>query len=46
MLLLEHIYKTYYVGDETVHALDDASLHVKPKGLWQSAGLRAPAKRR
>ena len=29
MLLLEHIYKTYYVGDETVHALDDASLHVK-----------------
>ena len=31
MLLLEHIFKTYYVGDETVHALDDASLHVKPK---------------
>ena len=31
MLLLEHIYKTYYVGDETVHALDDASLHVKQK---------------
>lgn len=31
MLLLEHIYKTYYVGDETVHALDDASLHVRPK---------------
>jgi putative ABC transport system ATP-binding protein len=29
MLLLEHIFKTYYVGDETVHALDDASLHVK-----------------
>ena len=29
MLLLEHIYKTYYVGDETVHALDDTSLHVK-----------------
>ncbi len=31
MLLLEHIRKTYYVGDETVHALDDASLHVRPK---------------
>ena len=31
MLLLEHIFKTYYVGDEAVHALDDASLHVKPK---------------
>lgn len=31
MLLLEHIFKTYYVGDETVHALDDATLHVKPK---------------
>ena len=31
MLLLEHIFKTYYVGDETVHALDDASLHVRPK---------------
>ena len=30
MLILEHLYKTYYVGDETVHALDDASLHVKP----------------
>jgi len=29
MLELEHIYKTYYVGDETVHALDDASLHVR-----------------
>ena len=31
MLRLEHIFKTYYVGDEVVHALDDASLHVKPK---------------
>ena len=31
MLQLEHIYKTYFVGDETVHALDDASLHVRPK---------------
>ena len=31
MLLLEHIFKTYYVGDEAVHALDDASLHVRPK---------------
>jgi putative ABC transport system ATP-binding protein len=30
MLQLEHIFKTYYVGDETVHALDDASLHVRP----------------
>ena len=29
MLELEHIYKTYYVGDEAVHALDDASLHVR-----------------
>ena len=31
MLQLEHIYRTYYVGDETVRALDDASLHVRPK---------------
>jgi len=31
MLLLEHIFKTYYVGDETVRALDDASLHVRPR---------------
>ena len=31
MLLLEHICKTYYVGDDVVHALDDASLHVRPK---------------
>ena len=31
MLLLEHIFKTYYVGDEVVRALDDASLHVKTK---------------
>ncbi|MEN6417354.1 MAG: ABC transporter ATP-binding protein [Clostridiaceae bacterium] len=29
MLELEHIFKTYYVGDEVVHALDDASLHVR-----------------
>ncbi len=31
MLRLDHIYKTYFVGDETVHALDDASLHVLPE---------------
>jgi len=31
MLQLEHIFKTYYVGDETVHALDDASLHIRAK---------------
>ena len=31
MLVLEHIFKTYYVGDEAVHALDDASLHVRPQ---------------
>lgn len=31
MLQLEHIFKTYYVGDETVHALYDATLHVKQK---------------
>ncbi len=31
MLVLEHIYKTYYVGDEAVHALDDVSLHVRPQ---------------
>lgn len=31
MLRLDHIYKTYYVGEETVHALDNASLHVRPK---------------
>lgn len=31
MLRLDHIFKTYFVGDETVHALDDASLHVLPK---------------
>ena len=30
MIRLEHIVKTYYVGDEVVHALDDVSLHVKP----------------
>jgi len=31
MLLLEHICRTYYVGDETVRALDDASLHVRQR---------------
>ena len=31
MLQLDHICKTYYVGDETVHALDYASLHVMPE---------------
>ncbi len=30
MLQLDHIVKTYYVGDEPVHALDDLSLHVRP----------------
>ena len=29
MLQLSHITKTYYVGDEVVHALADVSLHVK-----------------
>ncbi len=31
MLVLEHIFKTYFVGDEAVHALDNASLHVRPQ---------------
>ncbi|MEN6340105.1 MAG: ABC transporter ATP-binding protein [Clostridiaceae bacterium] len=31
MLVLEHIYKTYFVGDEAVHALDNASLHIRPQ---------------
>ena len=30
MIHLEHINKTYYVGDEPVHALQDVTLHVKP----------------
>lgn len=30
MLQLQHISKTYYVGDEAVHALADVSLHVRP----------------
>ena len=30
MLQLSHITKTYYVGDEVVHALADVSLHVRP----------------
>ncbi len=30
MLVLEHITKTYFVGDEVVHALNDVTLHVKP----------------
>ena len=29
MLKLSHISKTYYVGDEPVHALQDVSLHVR-----------------
>ncbi len=29
MIRLEHIYKTYVVGDEAVHALSDVSLHVQ-----------------
>ena len=31
MLVLKDICKTYYVGDEAVHALDHASLHVHPQ---------------
>lgn len=30
MLQLQHISKTYYVGDEVVHALADVSLNVRP----------------
>lgn len=30
MLQLQHISRTYYVGDEAVHALADVSLHVRP----------------
>ncbi len=30
MIRLEHIVKTYYIGGEAVHALDDLSLHVRP----------------
>ena len=30
MLQLQHISKTYYVGDEAVHAMADVSLHVRP----------------
>ena len=30
MMRLKHITKTYYIGDEAVHALDGLSLHVKP----------------
>ena len=30
MLQLQHISKTYYVGDEAIHALADVSLHVRP----------------
>ncbi|HRX58824.1 MAG TPA: ABC transporter ATP-binding protein [Eubacteriales bacterium] len=31
MLVLDHICKTYYVGDEAVHALDNVTLHVHPQ---------------
>jgi putative ABC transport system ATP-binding protein len=30
MIRMEHMTKTYYIGDEAVHALDDLSLHVVP----------------
>ena len=30
MIRMEHMTKTYYIGDEAVHALDDLSLHVAP----------------
>ena len=30
MIRMEHMTKTYYIGDEAVHALDDLSLHVRP----------------
>jgi putative ABC transport system ATP-binding protein len=38
MLQLEHIYRTYYVGDETVRALEDASLHVRQKEFMAICG--------
>lgn len=30
MIRMSHMTKVYHVGDESVHALDDLSLHVKP----------------
>ena len=30
MIRMEHMTKTYFIGDEAVHALDDLSLHVPP----------------
>ena len=46
MLQLSHITKTYYVGDEVVHALADVSLHVRPGDLWPSAAPPAPERPR
>jgi putative ABC transport system ATP-binding protein len=46
MLQLEHIFKTYYVGDETVHALDDASLHVRTREFVAICGPSVPARPR
>ncbi|MEZ4509011.1 MAG: hypothetical protein R2881_05000 [Eubacteriales bacterium] len=46
MLQLEHINKTYYVGEETVHALDDASLHVMPEEFVAVCGHPGRARRR
>ena len=46
MLQLQHISKTYYVGDEVIHALADVSLHVRPHEFVAIAARPVREKRR
>jgi putative ABC transport system ATP-binding protein len=44
MLKLQNVYKTYYLGDEAVHAVDDISLDIKQKEFLSILGSSGSGK--
>jgi putative ABC transport system ATP-binding protein len=44
MLKLQNVFKTYYSGDEPVHAVDDISLDIKPKEFLSILGSSGSGK--
>jgi putative ABC transport system ATP-binding protein len=44
MLKLQNVYKTYYSGDEAVHAVDNISLDIKPKEYLSILGSSGSGK--
>jgi putative ABC transport system ATP-binding protein len=44
MLKLQNVYKTYFLGDEAVHAIDDISLDIEPKEFLSILGSSGSGK--